>query len=246
VKLALEGVVKEFGELRVLDGIDLAVETSEVVALIGASGSGKSTLLRCINLLEQIDDGRILLDGDDISEPGRNPDPIRRRIGMVFQSYNLFPHLTVAENIALAPRKLRQLDKAAANAQALELLARLGLTDKAATYPDRLSGGQQQRVAIARSLAMGPEVMLLDEVTSALDPELVGEVLDVVRGLRSAGMTMVLATHEMSFAREISDRVCFIDAGRIVEQGPPELIFDSPSEERTRRFLQRVIDAGRL
>jgi polar amino acid transport system ATP-binding protein len=234
VKLALEGVVKEFGELRVLDGIDLAVETSEVVALIGASGSGKSTLLRCINLLEQIDDGRILLDGDDISEPGRNPDPIRRRIGMVFQSYNLFPHLTVAENIALAPRKLRRLDKAAANAQALELLARLGLTDKAGTYPDRLSGGQQQRVAIARSLAMGPEVMLLDEV------------MNVVRDLRSAGMTMVFATHEMSFAREISDRICFIDAGRIVEQGPPELIFDTPSEERTRRFLQRVIEAGRM
>ena len=246
MKLILEAVVKEFGAHRVLDGIDMEVAAGEVVALIGASGSGKSTLLRCINLLEPIDDGRILLDGDDISEPGRDADPIRRRIGMVFQSFNLFPHLTVAENIALAPRKVRRFDKAAARTQALDLLARLGLAEKADAYPDRLSGGQQQRVAIARSLAMDPDVMLLDEITSALDPELVGEVLDVVRGLRDAGMTMVLATHEMSFAREICDRVCFLDAGRIVEQGVPDAIFDAPTQERTKQFLQRVIEAGRM
>jgi polar amino acid transport system ATP-binding protein len=197
-------------------------------------------------LLEHIDDGRILLDGEDISEPGLDPDPIRRRIGMVFQSFNLFPHLTVAENIALAPRKVQGRTKAQADATAVELLGRLGLADKAGEYPDRLSGGQQQRVAIARSLALHPEVMLLDEITSALDPELVGEVLEVVRGLRRAGMTMLFATHEMSFAREISDRVCFLEDGRIVEAGPPERIFGAPSEERTRRFLLRVIEAGRM
>jgi polar amino acid transport system ATP-binding protein len=246
VKLQLQSVVKEFGTHRVLDRIDLEVDTGEVVALIGASGSGKSTLLRCVNLLEHIDDGRILLDGEDISEPGLDPDPIRRRIGMVFQSFNLFPHLTVAENIALAPRKVQGRTKAQADATAVELLGRLGLADKAGEYPDRLSGGQQQRVAIARSLALHPEVMLLDEITSALDPELVGEVLEVVRGLRRAGMTMLFATHEMSFAREISDRVCFLEDGRIVEAGPPERIFGAPSEERTRRFLLRVIEAGRM
>jgi polar amino acid transport system ATP-binding protein len=246
VKLQLQSVVKEFGTHRVLDRIDLEVDTGEVVALIGPSGSGKSTLLRCVNLLEHIDDGRILLDGEDISEPGLDPDPIRRRIGMVFQSFNLFPHLTVAENIALAPRKVQGRTKAQADATAVELLGRLGLADKAGEYPDRLSGGQQQRVAIARSLALHPEVMLLDEITSALDPELVGEVLEVVRGLRRAGMTMLFATHEMSFAREISDRVCFLEDGRIVEAGPPERIFGAPSEERTRRFLLRVIEAGRM
>ena len=246
MKLQLEGVVKEFGEHRVLDHIDLDVDTGEVVALIGASGSGKSTLLRCIDLLEPIDDGRILLEGDDISEPWRDPDPVRRRMGMVFQSFNLFPHLTVVENIALGPRKVRRRARDAVRAEALDLLGRLGLADKADDYPDRLSGGQQQRVAIARSLAMDPEVMLLDEITSALDPELVGEVLDVVRGLREAGMTMVLATHEMSFAREISDRVCFLDAGRILEHGPPTEVLDAPTEERTRQFLRRVIDAGRM
>ncbi len=246
MKLQLQSVVKEFGAHRVLDRIDLDVDTGEVVALIGASGSGKSTLLRCVNLLEHVDDGRILLDGEDISEPGLDADPIRRRIGMVFQSFNLFPHLTVAENIALAPRKVQGRSKAEAEATAVELLARLGLADKAREYPDRLSGGQQQRVAIARSLALHPEVMLLDEITSALDPELVGEVLDVVRGLRRAGMTMLFATHEMSFAREISDRVCFLEDGRIVESGPPEKIFEAPAEERTRRFLQRVIEAGRM
>jgi polar amino acid transport system ATP-binding protein len=246
MKLQLQSVVKDFGSHRVLDRIDLDVDSGEVVALIGASGSGKSTLLRCVNLLEHIDDGRILLDGQDISEPGLDADPIRRRIGMVFQSFNLFPHLTVAENIALAPRKVQGRAKAQAEATAVELLARLGLADKAREYPDRLSGGQQQRVAIARSLALHPEVMLLDEITSALDPELVGEVLDVVRGLRRAGMTMLFATHEMSFAREISDRVYFLEGGRIVESGPPERIFGTPSEERTRRFLQRVIEAGRM
>jgi polar amino acid transport system ATP-binding protein len=246
MKLQLQSVVKEFGTHRVLDRIDLDVDTGEVVALIGASGSGKSTLLRCVNLLEHVDDGRILLDGEDISEPGLDADSIRRRIGMVFQSFNLFPHLTVAENIALAPRKVQGRSKAEAEATAVELLARLGLADKAREYPDRLSGGQQQRVAIARSLALHPEVMLLDEITSALDPELVGEVLDVVRGLRRAGMTMLFATHEMSFAREISDRVCFLEDGRIVESGPPGKIFEAPAEERTRRFLQRVIEAGRM
>ncbi|MGH9270246.1 MAG: amino acid ABC transporter ATP-binding protein [Ilumatobacteraceae bacterium] len=245
MKLRLEGVVKEFGTHRVLDGIDLDVDAGEVVALIGASGSGKSTLLRCIDLLEPIDDGRILLDGDDISAPGRDPDPLRRRMGMVFQAFNLFPHLTVAENIALAPRKVHGRDKAAARAQAMDLLGQLGLADKADDYPDRLSGGQQQRAAIARSLATEPEVMLLDEVTSALDPELVGEVLDVVRALRQTGMTMVLATHEMQFAREISDQVCFLDQGRIVEHGPPAQVLGAPREERTQRFLQRVIAAGR-
>ncbi|MET0325117.1 MAG: amino acid ABC transporter ATP-binding protein [Ilumatobacteraceae bacterium] len=246
MKLQLEGVVKEFGAHRVLDEVDLDVATGEVIALIGASGSGKSTMLRCINLLEPIDDGIILLDGEDISEPGRPTDPVRRRIGLVFQSFNLFPHLTVAENVALAPRKVNRVAKEAALEQAQTLLARLGLADKAGAYPDQLSGGQQQRVAIARSLAMSPEVMLLDEITSALDPELVGEVLDVVRVLRDTGMTMLLATHEMSFAREISDRVCFLDAGRIVESGPPAQVLGDPTEERTRQFLQRVIDAGRM
>ena len=246
LKLQLAGVVKDFGVHRVLDHVDLDVETGQVIALIGASGSGKSTLLRCVNLLEPIDDGVILLDGDDISEPGRDPDPIRRRIGMVFQSFNLFPHLNVVDNVALAPRKVNGLAKEAARAQGLDLLGRLGLADKAGAYPDQLSGGQQQRVAIARSLAMEPEVMLLDEITSALDPELVGEVLDVVRALRESGMTMLLATHEMSFAREISDRVCFLDAGVIAEAGPPEQVLGDPIEERTRQFLERVIDAGRM
>jgi polar amino acid transport system ATP-binding protein len=239
-------VVKDFGDHRVLDAVDLDVGEGEVVTLIGASGSGKSTLLRCVNLLEPIDDGRILLDGDDISEPGRDPDPIRRRIGLLFQSVNLFPHLTVAENVALAPRKVRGRSRREAEADAVELLGRLGLAAKAGEYPDRLSGGQQQRVAIARSLAMDPEVMLLDEITSALDRELVGEVLDVVRSLREARMTMLFATHEMSFAREISDRVCFLDGGRIVECGPPDAIFGHPAEERTRQFLQRVLQAGRM
>ena len=244
--IELRGVVKEFGELRVLDGIDLDVPSGSAVTLIGASGSGKSTLLRCINLLEPIDDGYITLDGVDISEPGLDPNPIRRRIGMVFQSFNLFPHLRVIENVTLAPRKLGIATGAEAAARAMQLLDRLGLGPKANAYPDQLSGGQQQRVAIARSLAMDPEVMLLDEITSSLDPELVGEVLDVVRDLRASGMTMVIATHEMGFAREISDTVCFLDAGRIVESGTPEQLFGAPREERTQTFLTRVVESGRL
>jgi polar amino acid transport system ATP-binding protein len=246
VKLTLRGVVKSYGVHQVLDGIDLDVPTGSAIALIGASGSGKSTLLRCVNLLEPIDDGEIRLDGVDISAPGLDPNPVRRRIGMVFQSFNLFPHMTVLDNVSLAPRKLKLGSKEQVRASALGLLGRLGLADKADTYPDRLSGGQQQRVAIARSLALEPEVMLLDEITSALDPELVGEVLDVVRELRRDGMTMLLATHEMAFAREIADRVCFLDAGVIVEAGPPAQVLGDPVEDRTRRFLQRVIDAGRM
>jgi polar amino acid transport system ATP-binding protein len=253
--LVLRGVVKEFGSLRVLDGIDLDVLTGSVVTLIGASGSGKSTLLRCINLLEPIDDGYITLDGVDISVPGIDPNPIRRRIGMVFQAFNLFPHLNVIDNVTLAPFKLgtaqtrgkpRRASRAEITERAQRLLDRLGLGLKAMAYPDQLSGGQQQRVAIARSLAMDPDVMLLDEITSSLDPELVGEVLDVVRDLRTNGMTMVIATHEMGFAREISDTVCFLDAGRIVESAPPEQLFGEPIEPRTRTFLTRVIESGRL
>jgi polar amino acid transport system ATP-binding protein len=246
MKLRLEQVSKSFGDHLVLDEVSLDVAERDVICLIGASGSGKSTLLRCVNLLEPIDDGRILLDGDDISEPGRAHDPIRRRIGMVFQSYNLFPHMSVVDNVAVGPRKVLGRPKTLAREQALVLLARLGLADRGDAYPDQLSGGQQQRVAIARSLAMGPEVMLLDEITSALDPELVGEVLDVVRELKRDGMTMLLATHEMGFAREIADRVCFLHAGRILEEGPPAELFERPREERTRQFLQRVIDARRL
>jgi polar amino acid transport system ATP-binding protein len=246
MKLELRQVVKRFGEHTVLGGIDLDVAVSDVICLIGASGSGKSTLLRCINLLEPIDDGYILIDGDDISEPGRDPDPVRRRIGMVFQGFNLFPHLDVATNVALGPRRVLKHSRNVADAAALELLDRLGLADKARAYPDQLSGGQQQRVAIARSLAMHPEIMLLDEITSALDPELVGEVLDVVRDLKRDGMTMLFATHEMGFAREIADRVCFLDAGLILEEGPPDHIFGNPTEPRTQQFLQRVVKAGRL
>jgi len=246
MKLSLRGVVKEFGGHRVLDGIDLDVDGGSAVTLIGASGSGKSTLLRCINLLEPIDDGFITLDDVDISEPGRDPNPVRQRIGMVFQSFNLFPHMSVIDNVTLAPRKLRRAPAAQIRNDAMALLERLGLADKASGYPDQLSGGQQQRVAIARSLAMKPEVMLLDEITSSLDPELVGEVLDVVRDLRAAGMTMVLATHEMAFAREISDMVHFLDGGRIVESGPPDQVFGQPRQPRTREFLARVVKAGRL
>jgi polar amino acid transport system ATP-binding protein len=239
-------VHKAFGERTVLDDVSLEVGTGEVVCLIGASGSGKSTLLRCINLLEPIDDGTIHLDGVDISEPGLDPDPIRRRIGMVFQSYNLFPHMSVLRNITLAPTKVLRRPKAEARDTALELLGRFGLADKAEAYPDQLSGGQQQRVAIVRALAMQPEIMLLDEVTAALDPVLVGEVLDVIRELRSNGMTMVLATHEMGFAREIADTVCFLQNGRILEQGPPAQVFSEPREQATRDFLARVIASGRL
>jgi polar amino acid transport system ATP-binding protein len=245
-KLVLEQVSKSFGHHVVLREIDLAVDEHEVVCLIGASGSGKSTLLRCVNLLEPIDDGQILLDGEDISLPGLDENAIRRRIGIVFQSYNLFPHLSVLDNVTLGPRKVLRLPTAEARGRAEQLLGRFGLADKRDDYPDRLSGGQQQRVAIVRALAMEPELMLLDEITSALDPELVGEVLAVVRELKATGMTMVIATHEMGFAREIADRVCFLDAGRIIESGPPAEVFSEPREARTRQFLERVIEGRRL
>jgi len=246
VKLRVDRVRKSFGPRLVLDDVSLSVREHEVVCLIGASGSGKSTLLRCVNLLEPVDDGEIHLDGVDISEPGLDPDPIRARIGMVFQSYNLFPHMDVLRNVTLAPRRVLGLDRRAADASAHELLDRFGLRDEAAKYPDQLSGGQQQRVAIVRALAMRPEILLLDEVTAALDPVLVGEVLAVIREVRHAGMTMVLATHEMGFAREIADTVCFLQGGRILEQGPPERIFSDPERPETRDFLARVIAARRL
>ena len=242
----IEDVHKSFGRLEVLRGIDLDVAPHEVVCLIGASGSGKSTLLRCVNLLEPIDAGRIVLDGQDISAPGVDVDRVRRRIGIVFQAFNLFPHMSVLDNVTLAPRRVLRQRPAVAAAEATELLARFGLADKRDEFPDRLSGGQQQRVAIVRALAMHPELMLLDEITSALDPELVAEVLGVVRELASGGMTMLIATHEMGFARDIANRVCFLDAGRILEQGPPDRIFREPAEARTRQFLDRVIAAGRM
>ncbi|MEV4489241.1 amino acid ABC transporter ATP-binding protein [Micromonospora coxensis] len=244
--LTCRGLRKEFGGQPVLDGLDLTVAEHQVVALIGASGSGKSTLLRCVNLLEELDDGTIELDGEEISDPRVDPDLVRRRIGMVFQSYNLFPHLTVLQNVTLAPRRVHRRARADAEAQARELLDRVGLGAKADAYPDRLSGGQQQRVAIVRALANRPRLMLLDEVTSALDPELVGEVLAMIRDLKADGMTMVLATHEMGFAREVADQVCFLDAGRVVEAGPPGQVLGEPTQPRTRQFLRRIIEAGRL
>jgi polar amino acid transport system ATP-binding protein len=245
-KLRIDAVCKRFGDRVVLDQVSLDVGAHQVVCLIGASGSGKSTLLRCINLLEPIDDGAIWLDGVDIAEPGLDPDPVRRRIGMVFQSYNLFPHMSVLKNITLGPRKVLRRSKPECESAARELLDRFGLGDKAGAYPDQLSGGQQQRVAIVRALAMQPEIMLLDEVTAALDPVLVGEVLNVIRDMRDLGMTMVLATHEMGFAKEISDQVCFLQAGRILEAGPPAQMFSAPREPATREFLERVIASGRL
>ena len=244
--LILEDVHKSFGTEEVLKGINLSVNPHEVVCLIGASGSGKSTLLRCVNLIEEIDSGRIVVEGEEITAPGVNVDRIRRRIGIVYQSYNLFPHMTVMRNITLAPREALGMDREGAQKRALELLDRFGLLDKKDEYPDRLSGGQQQLVAIVRALALRPSVMLLDEVTSALDPELVAEVLSVIRGLADDGMTMLIATHEMSFARDIANRVCFLDAGKILEQGPPDRIFTTPGHPRTRQFLQRIIAAGRL
>ncbi|MEU1887383.1 amino acid ABC transporter ATP-binding protein [Micromonospora sp. WMMD987] len=244
--LTCRGLRKEFGGQVVLDGLDLTVDEHQVVALIGASGSGKSTLLRCVNLLEELDDGTIELDGEEISGPRVDPDRVRRRIGMVFQSYNLFPHLSVLENVTLAPRRVHRRGRAEAEAQARELLDRVGLGAKADAYPDRLSGGQQQRVAIVRALANSPRLMLLDEVTSALDPELVGEVLSMIRDLKADGMTMVLATHEMGFARDVADQVCFLDAGRVVEAGPPARVLGEPTQPRTRQFLRRIIEAGRL
>jgi polar amino acid transport system ATP-binding protein len=243
--LVVERLSKSFGRHVVLRGVDMAVAEHEVVALIGASGSGKSTLLRCINLLEPIDAGRIFLGGEEITR-ARNVNAIRRRIGIVFQAFNLFPHMSVLRNVTLAPRDALGLTKSEAEERALALLERFGLADKRDEYPDRLSGGQQQRVAIVRALAMRPELMLFDEVTSALDPELVAEVLQVIGELAASGMTMILATHEMSFARDIANRVCFLDDGTIVEQGPPAEIFTNPREPRTRQFLQRIIDAKRL
>jgi polar amino acid transport system ATP-binding protein len=244
--VSLEAVTKSFGDLEVLHEVDLSVDLHQAVCLIGASGSGKSTLLRCVNLLEHVDSGTIVVDGQTITEAKVDVNALRRKIGIVFQAYNLFPHMTVMENVTLAPIRARKLSKAKAQAQARELLALIGLEDKADEYPDRLSGGQQQRVAIARALAMNPSLMLLDEITSALDPQLVGEVLALVRTLAEEGMTMIIATHEMSFAREVADKVCFLDAGVILEEGPPGEIFSSPREARTREFLQRVIEAGRL
>ena len=244
--LRVEGLHKAFGKLEVLRGIDLDVREHEVVCLIGASGSGKSTLLRCVNLLEPIDAGRITVGGVEITARDVDVNALRRRIGIVFQSFNLFPHMSVLENVTLAPRKALRQSRKECDAQATTLLDRFGLADKRDEYPDRLSGGQQQRVAIVRALAMQPELLLLDEVTSALDPELVAEVLDVIRELAAGGMTMVIATHEMGFARDIASRVCFLDAGTILEEGPPRQIFSAPREERTQQFLQRIVDAGRL
>jgi polar amino acid transport system ATP-binding protein len=242
----LHGVRKSFGRVEVLHGVDLTVEEHQVVCLIGASGSGKSTLLRCVNLLEPIDEGRVVLGGDEITAPGVDPNRVRRRIGIVFQAFNLFPHMTVLKNVTLGPTKALGKPRAEAKDEAVELLGRFGLADRAGDYPDRLSGGQQQRVAIVRALAMQPELMLLDEVTSALDPELVAEVLSVIRELAEGGMTMLIATHEMSFARDIAGRVCFLDDGVILEQGEPEQIFTAPREPRTQQFLQRIVAAGRL
>jgi polar amino acid transport system ATP-binding protein len=244
--LVLEDLHKSFDKREVLKGIDLTVAEHEVVCLIGASGSGKSTLLRCINLIEPINAGRILVGGTEITRPGVDVNGVRRGIGIVFQSFNLFPHMTVLENVTLGPRKARGRGAGEAAKEARELLGRFGLADRAADYPDRLSGGQQQRVAIVRALAMQPQLMLLDEVTSALDPELVAEVLSVIRELAEGGMTMLIATHEMGFAADIANRVCFLDEGVLLEEGPPEQIFRSPANPRTLEFLQRIIAAGRL
>jgi polar amino acid transport system ATP-binding protein len=244
--IRIEDLDKSFGPNNVLNGISLAVAPHEVICLIGASGSGKSTLLRCINLLEPIDSGRIWLLGQEVTAPGVDVNMVRRRVGIVFQSFNLFPHMTVLRNVTLAPMKALGMPKAAAEAAASELLDRFGLADKRSEYPDRLSGGQQQRVAIVRALALQPQVLLLDEVTSALDPELVAEVLDVIRELATGGMTMLIATHEMGFARDIANRVCFLEEGRIIEEAPPAELFSDPKDDRTRRFLRRIVDAGRM
>jgi polar amino acid transport system ATP-binding protein len=242
----VEGLHKSFGNLEVLRGIDLTVDDHEVVGLIGASGSGKSTFLRCLDLLEPIDRGRVWVEGVEITAPEADVNLIRRRIAIVFQSFNLFPHMSVLGNITLAPMKVLGLDEREARDRGADLLERFGLGDKRDDYPDRLSGGQQQRVAIVRALAMGPDLLLLDEVTSALDPVLVAEVLDVIRELAAGGMTMVIATHEMGFARDVANRVAFLEQGRILEQGPPERMFTEPREEATRRFLDRIIAAGRM
>jgi polar amino acid transport system ATP-binding protein len=244
--IRVEGLHKAFGTNQVLNGIALEVAAHEVICLIGASGSGKSTLLRCLNLLEPISAGRISLWGQDITAPGIDQNLVRRSVGIVFQSYNLFPHMTVLKNVTLAPVRALGTSRARAEQEARALLTRFGLADKEAEYPDRLSGGQQQRVAIVRALAMRPQIMLLDEVTSALDPELVAEVLDVIRELATGGMTMLIATHEMSFARDIAHRVCFLEEGKIIEDAPPAELFSAPKDERTQRFLRRIIAAGRL
>jgi polar amino acid transport system ATP-binding protein len=243
--LRLEEVHKRYGDAEVLRGVNLDVAEGDVVCLIGASGCGKSTLLKCANLIEPIDGGRILLEGEDITSERTDPDRVRRHIGIVFQAFNLFPHMSVMANVTLAPRRVLGMPQREAEERARELLARFGLGDKEGEYPDRLSGGQQQRAAIVRALAMQPRLILLDEVTSALDPELVGEVLTVIRELAESGMTMVIATHEMGFARQIADRVCFLYRGVILEQGPPETIFGSPQHDRTKGFLRRIVEAGR-
>jgi polar amino acid transport system ATP-binding protein len=244
--IAIRNISKRFGEHLVLDNLSLEVEEHQVVCLIGPSGCGKSTLLRCINGLEEIQQGEILLHGDRVTGPGVDVNALRRDVGIVFQSFNLFPHMTVAENILLAPLRVLRQSRGEAEAKAMELLARVGLAHKAAEYPDRLSGGQQQRVAIVRALAMEPMVMLLDEITSALDPELVSEVLNIVRDLAAEGMTMILATHEMGFAREVATKVCFLCDGAVHEEGPPSEIFGAPRKDRTRAFLKRIIEAKRL
>jgi polar amino acid transport system ATP-binding protein len=244
--LEIKNVHKHYGPVPVLRGLNLNVDEHEVVCLIGPSGCGKSTLLRCINQLESIQDGEIRLADDRVSGPGVDVNRLRQQVGIVFQSFNLFPHMTVLENVTLAPLKVLKQDKAEADAKAMALLKRIGMDQKAKDYPDRLSGGQQQRVAIVRALAMEPRLMLLDEITSALDPELVSEVLNIVRDLAAQGMTMLLATHEMGFAREVASKVCFLHEGVVHEEGPPEQIFGAPKEERTRGFLKRIIEAGRL
>ena len=244
--LEMRDVSKSYGQVEILRGLNLSVEEHQVVCLIGASGCGKSTLLRCINGLETIDHGEICLHDDRVSGRGVDLNALRRDVGIVFQSFNLFPHMSVLENVTLAPTQVLKLRRAEAEARAMVLLKRIGLDHKAREYPDRLSGGQQQRVAIVRALAMDPIVLLLDEITSALDPELVSEVLNIVRDLVTEGMTMILATHEMGFAREVASKVCFLCDGGVHEQGPPEQIFSEPKEERTRAFLNRIIEAGRL
>ena len=243
--LSVRRLVKSYGERTVLAGVDLDVAEHEVVVLIGASGSGKSTLLKCVDLLEDIDDGQIFLDGNDISDPRVDADAARRSMGMVFQAFNLFPHMKVLDNVTLAPRVVHRRDRREAEERGRELLARVGLADKADAYPDKLSGGQQQRVAIARALAYDPRLLLLDEITSALDPELVGEVLDLVGELAASGRTIVMATHEMGFARQVADRVCFLDGGTIIESGSAEQVLTDPKHERTQQFLRRVTGAGR-
>jgi len=245
-KLEISGVRKAFDDKVVLEDIDLSVDQHDAVCLIGSSGSGKSTLLKCVNLLVPIDAGRIVFGGEEITGRDVNANDVRKSMGIVFQAFNLFPHMRVIDNITLAPRKVHGVSKEEATERAMSLLGRFDLADKAREYPDRLSGGQQQRVAIVRALAIDPEVMLFDEVTSALDPELIAEVLNVIRELKSEGMTMLIATHEMGFAKDVADRVCFLDAGVILEQGPPEQILGDPQQPRTRQFLQRIVEAGRM